>query len=127
MNTTIGRSSTLVPAAAQFDVWTTYDWRNGVLITELATHDCVIVHTRNSLYEIIVTTPHTAEVMVRGGAFFPEFTSARVAGSSLGGSFLKLHGVYPGFQLEIVPDGQPVVTTPVRSIVISSSQAGNVM
>ena len=36
MNTTIGRSPTLVPTAAQFDVWTTYDWRNGLLITELA-------------------------------------------------------------------------------------------
>jgi hypothetical protein len=127
MNTTIGRSSTLVPAAAQFDVWTAYDWRNGVLITELAPHDRVTVQTRNSLYEIIITVPHTAEVMVRGGAFFPEFTPARVAGSSLGGSFLKLHGVYPGFQLEIVPDGQPIVTTRIRTIVISSPQAGKVM
>ena len=102
-------------------------WRNGVLITELATHDRVIVRTRNSLSEIIVTVPHTAEVMVRGGAFFPEFKPARVAGSSLGGSFLKLHGVYPGFQLEIVPDGQPVLTTRVCTVLISSSQAGKVM
>jgi serine/threonine protein kinase len=31
---------------------------------------------------------------VRGGQFFPTYTPARLAGSSLGGSFLKQHGIY---------------------------------
>jgi hypothetical protein len=58
-----------------------------------APHDRLIVRTRNSTYEIVVMVPYVASVMVRGGAFFPDFTPARVAGSSLGGGFLKLHGV----------------------------------
>jgi hypothetical protein len=100
------------------DTWTTHDWVNGVLLRDLAPHDQLIVRTRNSTYEIIVMAPDTASVMVRGGAFFPDFTSARVAGSSLGGSFLKLHGVYAGFQMELVTDNLPVITTRVRTVSI---------
>lgn len=110
----------LIPSVAQLDHWSTHDWQNGVVVNRLSLHDRLIVHTRNSVYEIIVTTPHTSEVLVRGGAFFPEFTPARVAGASLGGSFLKLHGVYPGFQLEIVAEGQSVITTRVRTVVVTT-------
>ena len=128
MNTTIRGSRTLVPAAAQFDAWATHDWRDGVLVDQLAPHDRLIVCTRNSTYEIIVTVPPTAEVLVRGGAFFPEFASARVAGSSLGGTFLKLHGVFAGFQLEIVAEGQPVITTTrIRTVTVVPSHTGEVM
>jgi hypothetical protein len=72
--------------------------------------------TRNSIYEIVVLVPDIASVIVRGGAFFPEFTPARVAGSSLGGGFLKLHGVYAGFQMELVTDDLPIITTRVRTV-----------
>src|SRR5262245_35888719 len=114
-NSTIGGTQ-LIPAAADFDSWTSFDWSNGFLIDNLAPHDLVTVLTRNSTYEIIVTNPHTAEVLVRGGTFFPEFTRAYVAGSSLGGSFLKLHGVFAGFQLELVGEDGPVITTCVRKV-----------
>jgi hypothetical protein len=53
---------------------------------------------------------------VRGGKFFPEFTDAHVAGSSLGGSFLKLRGIYVGFCLELHRGTHTIVTSPVRSI-----------
>jgi len=53
---------------------------------------------------------------VRGGAFFPEFTRVRVAGSSLGGSFLKLHGVYLGFRMELADGGRMIVTSPVEML-----------
>lgn len=36
---------------------------------------------------------------MRGGAFFPEFTPVRLAGASLGGSFLKLRIVQVGFAI----------------------------
>ena len=67
-------------------------------------------------YEIVVMVPDIASVMVRGGAFFADFTPARVAGSSLGGGFLKLHGVYAGFQMELVTDDLPIITTRVRTV-----------
>ena len=103
-------------AAATLETWTAHDWSHGVLLPHLAPHDRLIVRTRNSTYEIVVLVPYTASIMVRGGAFFPDFTPARVAGSSLGGGFLKLHGVYAGFQMELVTDDLPIITTRVRTV-----------
>ena len=103
MNTTISRSPA-PPPAATLDGWTAHDWSQGVLLPHLAPHDRLIVRTRNSTYEIIVMVPRAASVMVRGGRFFPSFTPPRVAGSSLGGSFLKPHGVYTGVPRRRTPD-----------------------
>ena len=89
MTTTIATVSAPVPTAT-LDRWTALDWSQGVLLPQLAPHDQLIVRTRNTTYEIIVTVPHLASVMVRGGTYFPTFTPARVAGSSLGGGCLKL-------------------------------------
>ena len=56
--------------------------------------------------------------MVRGGAFFPDFTPARVwPAARWGGGFLKLHGVYAGFQMELVTDDLPIITTRVQRTV----------
>ena len=125
MNTTITRSP--ARAATTLDAWTAHDWSQGVLLSDLAPYDQLIVRTRNSIYEIIVVSPHTSSVMLRGGAFFPEFTPARVAGSSLGGSFLKLHGVCAGFRLELVTDDQPIITTRVRTVSVLPARNGEVM
>ena len=126
MNTTISRSPAPVPAAT-LDTWTAHDWSHGVLLPHLAPRDRLIVRTRNSTHEIIVMVPRTASVMVRGGAFFPTFAPARVAGSSLGGGFLKLHGVYPGFQMELVTDDLPIITTRVRTVSVLPARDGAVM
>jgi hypothetical protein len=126
MNTRISGSPAPV-LAATLDTWTAHDWSHGVLVPHLAPHDQLIVRTRNSTYEIIVMVPHTASVMVRGGTFFPIFTPARVAGSSLGGGFLKLHGVYTGFQMELVTGDLPVVTTRVRTVSVLAARGGAAM
>ena len=60
--------------------------------------------------------------MVRGGRFFPEFTPARLAGSSLGGSFLKLRGIYVGFNLEIHFDKRLIITSRVRQSSVPVTQ-----
>ncbi len=101
LNTTISSSPVF---AATLDRWTAHDWNRGVLIPQLAAQDQILVRTRNTTYEIIVIEPHTATVLVRGGAYFRTLTPARVAGSSLGGGCLKLHGIYPGFQMELMTD-----------------------
>lgn len=103
-------------SAHSLDGWCAYDWRNGIQIPALQPLDHLLVRTCNHVYEVIVTEPHAAEVMVRGGQFFPEFTRARVNGSSLGGGFLKLHGIYTGFCLELHSEAQAIVTSPVRAI-----------
>ena len=127
MHSTLSGARRPVAASSLFDTWTTYDWRDGVVVDHLSPHDRLVVRTRNSIYEIIVTVPQTAEVLVRGGAFFREFTAARVAGSSLGGTFLKLHGVYKGFQLELVSESGPVVTTRIAAVSLVPAAAGAVM
>jgi hypothetical protein len=113
--------------AATLDMWTAHDWSQGVLLPQLAPHDRVIVRTRNSTYELIVIVPHTASVLVRGGAFLPNFTPARLAGSSMGGGCLKLYGVYAGFQMELVTEDLPLITTQVRSMCVLRARDGTVM
>ena len=98
--------------AHTLSAWCAAPWRDGLQIPLLAPLQRLLIRTCNSLYEIIVLDPFGAEVMVRGGQFFPEFARARVAGSSLGGSFLKLHGIYTGFRLELHTDDTPII--PVR-------------
>ena len=125
MNTTIldGRPGNLVSSGALLDTWTSHDWSGGVRVDRLAALDRLDVTTCNNKYEIIVLAPSTADVMVRGGAFFPEFTRARVAGSSLGGSFLKLHTIHPGFRLELADGSRSIVTSPVRHIAFGAADA----
>jgi hypothetical protein len=102
--------------AADLDAWARYAWSDGLQIDRLSGAEQLSVRTRNSTYEITVVRPFSDEVLVRGGAFFPTYTAARVGGCSLGGSFLKARGIYVGFRLELVHDGKTIVTTEIESI-----------
>jgi hypothetical protein len=106
--------------AADLDAWSHHEWRDGLQIDRLPATEQLSVRTRNSLYEITVVRPFSDEVLVRGGAFFPTYTAARVGGSSLGGSFLKARGIYVGFRLELVHDGKTIITTEIQSITQTS-------
>jgi hypothetical protein len=108
-----------VPAKGLLSSWSAHDWRGGVQIDDLAALERLIVRTANSVYEIVLVAPASANVLVRGGAFFPVFTPARLAGSSLGGSFLKLRSVHVGFRLELGTDNGFIITSPVRSVTIA--------
>lgn len=110
------RETTPTPAHALLDTWCQHDWTNGIQVDQMMDLESLSVRTMNSTYEITILSARSGEVMVRGGHFFPEFTNARVAGSSLGGSFLKLRGIYVGFNLEIYANGTRIVTSPVKSI-----------
>ena len=121
--TTITSAGTVVATAGLLDRWAAHDWQNGLRLTDLLPLDRVIVRTLNSTYEIVVMTPATADIAVRGGAFFASLTRARLAGSSLGGSFLKLHSIHVGFRMEIVADAQPIITSPVQTIEIARDSA----
>lgn len=105
---------------ALLDTWSQYDWAEGVQVDALSSLESLEVRTRNSVYEVSVVQPGTAEVLVRGGRFFPEFTRARLVGSSLGGSFLKLRGVYVGFSMELQADDRTILTSPVQSITVAA-------
>ncbi len=110
--------TTVVPTAALLTSWLEYPWDAGVNLARLNPLDTVVVRTRNSTYEIIVTAPSTGEVLVRGGEFFPAFTAARLAGSTLGGSVLKLRSIHRGFRIEFGLGRQFVLTSPVQTVVV---------
>ncbi len=78
--------------------------------------DMLLVRTMNTVYDITVVTARTGEVIVRGGRFFPQPTRAVILGSSLGGAFLKLRGIYCGFALEVYASGTRIVTSAVQSV-----------
>ena len=107
-------------AAAILDTWINHEWAEGFQIGTVPDFTEITVQTRNTLYEITVIDAGTREVLIRGGRFFPGRTAARLAGSSLGGSFLKVGGIYAGFNMEILAAGTTVVTTPVQSIRVNS-------
>lgn len=86
--------------------------------------DELVVHTQNSIYEFTVISPFAGEVLVRGGNFFPSLTQARLAGSSLGGSFLKLLGIYVGFSMEINDGERTIITSRVETITLKGAVRG---
>ena len=115
--------TTMVPAAALLSTWQAHGWNNGISLDGLAALDRLRVTTRHNVYEIIVRSPGTGEVLVRGGHYFPEFTAARLAGSTLGGSFVKVRSLHVGFRLEFTLGQQFVLTSVVQSIaVIAAAQ-----
>jgi len=111
MDTTVSCS-----AGALLDTWSSHNWTEGVQLEAMADMERLTVQTENSTYEITVICGRTGDILVRGGRFFPEFTAARLAGSSLGGSFLKLRGIYAGFNLEIHFDKRLIITSRVRQV-----------
>ena len=111
------RSGAWVPRVATLDGFATQaaDAR-GVDLRAVEPLTTITIHTRNSVYRIIVT--HTTSVVVQGGHFFPDPVSARVDGSGFGGSLLKVGWIGIGFRMEIVAGDQRIVTSPVRDISI---------
>ena len=106
------------PVGADLDTWSKHEWENGLQVDSLRELDELSVRTLNSIYSIIVVNPRTAEVLVRGGKFFPEYTAAVLAGASLGGSFLKMRGIYVGFRMEIHMGLEAIITSDVQSIAV---------
>ena len=112
-----------VPARRLLSSWSAHDRRGGIRVDDLSALERLIVKTANSTYEIVLVAPERAEVLVRGGAFFPVFTPARLAGSSLGGSFLKLRSVHVGFRLELGTERGFIITSPVRAVAVADPVA----
>ena len=112
--------TTAVPAAAVLSTWNSHSWDDGLHIDQLSALDHLTVLTQHSTYELVVVSPPNGEVLVRGGEFFPEFTSVRLAGSTLGGSFLKMRSIHLGFRIEFGVGRGVIVTSPVRTISVAS-------
>jgi hypothetical protein len=110
--------TTTVPVGALLDTWTSLPWEGGLQVEHLRDLEGVEVRTRNTLYRMTIVSAQQGEVLVIGGRFFPTFTRARLNGCTMGGSLLKLRGVYPGFRLEFQIDRQVIVTSEVVGIAV---------
>jgi len=76
----------------------------------------IVVRTRESVYDIIVLSGDTGDVMVRGGRFFPAFRLATLAGSTFGGSSMRAGSICAGCHLELHVDGKALVTSRIETV-----------
>ena len=104
------------PPTGDLRWWADHEWTGGVEIEQLAGLESFAIRTMNNVYTVTVLSPQAGEALVRGGRFFAEPTRCEIAGCSRGGSCLKVHAIYPGFCLELLRDGERIVTSAVQSI-----------
>ena len=109
--------------AATLDGFTVATSGPGLALRQLEPLTELVVQTRNTRYRIVVS--RDADIVIQGGAFFPDPTRAHVEGSSLGGNLLKVGWIGVGLRMEIVADGRRIVTTAVRSIVRQDDAAAS--
>ena len=93
----------------------------GLSVHGLQPLTALFVETRNTRYHIIVSKGD--EILIQGGAFFPDPTPARLDAASLGSSLLKAGWIGIGLRMEIRAGSQRIVTTTVRSIARSDAEA----
>ena len=109
---------------AFIDACVPHDRVAGLQTDSLPEQATLTIETENSRYELTILCGPTGDVLVRGGRIFPEETSARLAGSSLGGSMLKRRGIYIGFRMELYACECSIITSRVRSIRLASGRGG---
>src|SRR5262245_7804834 len=109
-------SDETLPRGAVLDVWFENPWSNGIQIDELEGMQRIHVRTVYSLYEITVIDVRTGDILVKGGEYLPDLTEGKLSGATLGGSFCKMGGIYPGFRMEFVANGRRLVTSTVQAV-----------
>ena len=98
------------------DGWLTRETRSAILLDSCTPFERIVVRTRGSVYELIVLSGRTGEVMVRGGRFFPEFRPAILTGSTAGGTALKMRSLEVGLGMEFQTDEKFVMTSAVEEL-----------
>jgi len=96
----------------------------GISLRQVEPLTTIVVRTHNSCYRILIT--HDTTAIVRGGAFFPEPTPARIDGSGFGGTLLKVGWIGIGLRMEIFSNGRRIVTSPVRGVTLERASSGSV-
>ncbi len=88
----------------------------GIDLRSLPAGTAVVVDTRHSRYRLVMLDETGRNASVEWGAYFPRATTARVEGSPLGGSLLKVGWICLGLFLELSFAGKRIITSRVRSI-----------
>src|SRR5688572_2789090 len=69
---------------------------SGIDISALPQGTEVVVDTCNSRYRLVILDGWSGDALVEGGPYFPKETAARINGSTLGGSLLKIRWICVG-------------------------------
>jgi hypothetical protein len=105
-----------VSRVSTLDGWLKHSWSDGVQVDELDDLQAVRVETMNSTYDLAIVSARTGEMLVRGGRYFPDWTTVQLLGCSLGGGLLKRYGVHVGFRMELYWAGRVVITSVIQAI-----------
>ena len=119
-----GDTSTAVPKRCTLDGFAEEVANaDGIHIRDAEPLATLLARTENSIYRIIPLEAGSSRVLIQGGRFFPDPTEVRFAGSGFGGSFLKLGWIGLGLRMEILWDGQRIITSRVRGIQVERDTA----
>jgi hypothetical protein len=83
----------------------------------------VTVDTCHSRYRLVILDGSAGDALVKGGLHFPQETTARIEGSTLGGSLLKIGWIGVGLFLELSLRDKRILTSRVRSITIDDASS----
>lgn len=75
----------------------------------------VTLNTRNTCYRLVVVDGAERRVRISGGKLFPESTAAELIGA-INDEGVKVGWIVEGFQLELLTDRGPVLTSTVESL-----------
>jgi hypothetical protein len=94
----------------------------GVDVRTLPAGTEVAVETSNSRYRLVMVSDHGSRALVQGGRHVGDEREARIQGSTLRGSLLRLGWIGVGLSMELSIQGRLLDTSRVRSITISVAQ-----
>ena len=89
--------------------------RRSVALPLLLPGTLVILHTRNTCYRLVVIDGSERRVQISGGKLFPENTDVEVIGA-IDDEGVKVGWIVQGFQLELLSERGPVLTSSVESV-----------
>ena len=78
----------------------------------------VNVHTKYSLYRLVVVDPEILRARVTGGRLFPESTEIRVEGATSGGTAIRPGFIGVGLRLEMSNGSNRITTSIVESVMV---------
>ena len=89
--------------------------RRSVAIPLLLPGTLLTLHTRNTCYRLVVIDGSERRVQISGGKLFPENTDVELIGA-IDDEGVKVGWIVQGFQLELLSERGPVLTSSVESV-----------